>query len=226
MTLLRLRVKEAMYLSSFPESGMGFQIMDLGLLRKPRSIYLVLGGRYLIPAAEAEAVWKALSDLEGWTAERLETSDEVEDTRLVDGPMGMYSGPAERPSLRASLLDPGVHWSGEGRALLRVPEVVKPGAGEGARRYVRYSPFAPDLRVLEDGSLSPGSYAVPATEEEDDADGLAPLERYALPAPLKAAHTTSILTSTAPTWVGVTVANFGRVGGGTLAWFKGRAVPV
>ncbi|HEX9887283.1 MAG TPA: hypothetical protein VGA70_12385 [Longimicrobiales bacterium] len=225
MTLLRLPVREAKYLSSFPESGMGFQVIELGLMRRTRALYLVVGGRFLIPASDPDAVWRTLSALEGWTAERLETSEEVEDTRLIDGPMGNYSGPAERPSLRASLLDPGVRWSEQGRALLRVPEVVRPGTSGGPRRYVRYSPFELDPRVLTDGSLAAGSYAVPDDDPERDLDGAAPGERYALPTPLLASRTWAIVTSAAPSWVGGSVANFGRVGGGTQAFFKARVVP-
>jgi hypothetical protein len=82
-------------------------------------------------------------------------------------------------------------------------------------RFVRFSAFAADRRVLPDGTVLPGTYMTSNADALLATTGFAVVGRYALPNPLPAVHRFDLAFPVGtPVLVGTVAPAFGQAGGG------------
>ncbi len=159
-----------------PETGMGYQFVEVTLKdRNLRRDILVFNGQLAAESGGRIMVREGLDDVR---RRRFELA-----LKAPDG------GVSLRVLMRAEAVKKGLLESREYRAE-QAP--ASAGAIELSRyeeRFLRYSAFTDDVRILPDGSVRPGTYV---TTHEDGmthvATGMDAVRRYALPNPDPAVH--------------------------------------
>ena len=200
--MLRLSLFAQFDLDAAPESGMGFHLVEFDLDRS-RVQGLALNAS-LVPLE---------SDL-GLVQERLPFERLAKSApELID--------PANLRVLRREHLQRGtklsqlmgVRTSGVSEAPIEF--------SESGSRYFRFSAFRDDRRILEDGSLRPGTYATTDADGAQVKTGLEAVDRYALPNPDPAVHRFRIAPRTkTPLRQGIVQPAYGHRGGGTEIIFE------
>ncbi len=90
------------------------------------------------------------------------------------------------------------------------------------QKFVRFSAFKKDFRILPDGSVMPGTFLAPASEIGLVASGLAAVGRYALPKHVSAMWRFDMVTPPGIDYLyGTVMPNFGQAGGGVEVELKG-----
>jgi len=226
MSLMKISGEQAKYLATFPESAMGFQLLKLKPKRSEFGLFLVLNSEFLIRLSEPSQLFSDLRIL----SEPGPDSDkwDVEHIELTDGPQGegMHSFTAPSPQLAASLLDADIEWKDKIKSFFSRQEIIAISSTKGIQAYFRMSAFKNDRRIGSAGDFLPGTYATTFNDIRLIPSGYAAVGRYALPNPNSAKYMFSLVTKTAPAYVGTAVPNFGQAGGGVEVYFKRGAKPI
>ena len=93
-------------------------------------------------------------------------------------------------------------------------------------KFVRYSAFGNDRRILNDGSVLPSTYATTDNDTKVVPSGLAAVGRYALPNPMPTIHQ-FILVPPKPVTItcGTVAPAYGQAGGGVEVCFNQGTAP-
>lgn len=226
MSLLKIPGEQAKYLATFPETAMGFQLLELRPKLSEFDLFLVLNSEFLIRLSEPSQLYsdlRILSELgpdpDKWEAEHIE---------LTDGPQGgemhIFTAPSTR--LATSLLDVDIEWKDKIKSFFSRQKIIAISSTKGTQAYFRMSAFKNDRRIGHAGEFLPGTYATTYNDIRLIPSGYAAVGRYALPNPNSAKYMFSLVTKTAPTYVGTAVPNFGQAGGGVEVYFKQGAKPI
>lgn len=202
---LRVHVSWKLALAQSPETGMGYQVVELdGTYQGPRYV-IVLNGTLIHepstgPVVVREEFDRALTLLEKPREQarfRVLTRAQAVAARVLEA-RGIGVGPASEA----------------------VPE-----DSEADEEFLRFSAFAADVRIKADGSVTPGTYVT--TYEDGMAHvktGKDAVRRYALPTPEPAVHRYHLKPpSTIPVRRGTVQPAFGQPGGGVEVIFEGGA---
>jgi hypothetical protein len=212
MTILKLAKEEADTLAEYPETGMGFQLMEVPISGLGSKIFLVLNSQYLIPAPNKNEMMAHLQQIASKGVEALDKLENVEKASI-----------AGKSKLIASRLDPEFRISPEAKTLLNEQPLLSVIKSPIVAMYFRFSPYPNDRRVRRDGSFTKGTYATTYNDIRMIPSGFSAVARYALPNPLPAIYIYPIVTATAPVHIGAVVPNFGQAGGGVEVCFPGGA---
>jgi hypothetical protein len=211
-------------LRKLPESGMGFQLVDIAVWgnKKP---FLVFNSKRAIDLSQISLESgddPAVILRNGMKIVDLLRDDTVETMFMAPQPTSFVLLNARIPvaqALRAVMASAAVK--------VALPSsLVKHVSLSADRVFHRFSAFSPDLRVDPvTGNFLPGTYACPESELPFVPTGFAAVGRFALPNNLPASYHYEI---TAPKGTAVdfgTVAPaFGQAGGGVEAYFASGAV--
>ena len=221
--ILHVSDNEARFLATtYPESGMGYQIFDGELSRMSRRYFLALNGEFVIPFSSLAELRRELTRVGDWglegVAERAEPFSFYNEPAFVAKHLGWR--------LAASLLDPEIGTDPRLREMITPQEIVSTRHPKEPRLYIRYSAFPVDRRVDRDGNFTPGTYATTFNDITMVPSGFAAVGRYALPSTLPAQFIFPIVTDASPIYVGTATPNYGQAGGGVEVLFPRGANPV
>jgi hypothetical protein len=196
-----------------PETGMGYQIVELrGIGLRPQHIVVVNGMEAVEPArgrlvvsegvekSVVDRVVTALSKSASDTSFRVLSRVEAVAIKAIDSRSLPGTGPASEAPLESS----------------------KP-----QERFLRYSAYANDVRILADGSVLPGTYVTTYDDGMTHVKtGRDAVRRYALPNPTPAIHRYH-LKPPEPVTVrrGTVQPAFGQPGGGVEVIFETGSPP-
>jgi hypothetical protein len=164
------------YLLHRPESGMGFQFVEVALKDGPRVSGVAYNAEFLLLEGEPperlehaadEPVSRMILTLEGG----LQKAEDIKSLRVVTRAWQTTSVVRETPA-------------DEGGPAADAP-VETTGSDE---EFKRFSAFANDRRVTAKRGLLPGTYATTAADATNVATGTQAVSRYALPNPTPAVH--------------------------------------
>jgi hypothetical protein len=203
--MLRLPDSLVRKLVSQPESGMGYQLVDVEL-----SSGVIRGVAYNAELVLREEEPRTLLNVRVFeTLLKAAEIREIIDVNVRGSMKKTVSAVFERAVARA----------GEAK-----DAPVEATAAEDEFR--RFSAYATDRRRLADGSLSPGTYATTAADALNVKTGTEAVRRYALPDPAPASY---VLTSrpAAKTAIqrGIVAPAYGQPGGGVEVIFPNGTAP-
>ncbi len=210
-----------------PESGMGFQLLELAFDRDSTPTpYFVLNASIALRAKDSDDLVTSFKSLQGRIGSGNQGHSWHSIVKTFSRRLRINSGGKSSISLLASRLLPELsespRWSkmvGE-QSLIAIPSTANPTI------YYRYSAFIGDLRIdSTTGGFLPGTYATTFADSALVPSGFAAVGRYALPSPLPASFVYPLLTTEVPTQVGTVVPNFGQAGGGVEVCFQIGAKP-
>lgn len=222
MPVLQVPSAEAEFLAStYPESGMGYQLFEGSLSQWTRRFFLALNGEFIIPFSSLTELRVELVRVsEAGTRNLPEISVKV---TLTAEPSFVAKQLGWR--LAASLLDPNIETSPRLREMVTPQDIVARELVREPRLYCRFSAFPNDRRVNRDGSFVPGTYATTYNDLSMVPSGFAAVGRYALPSTLSARFMYPIVTGASPIYVGTATPNYGQAGGGVEVMFPSGAQP-
>ena len=179
MVITRIHPSLTERLTDSPETGMGYQILDVSLKPNLSGYVLVQNAEVAIEAKEHKG-FKALMTkvlemgVEGKLMKALsETPDKV-NFRILSLAQAVSSGLIDRKSEETK----------EGPASEAIPQMSVP-----PERFLRYSAFENDRRINSDGSVKPGTYTTTYSDGTTHVStGMDAVRRYALPNPLPAVN--------------------------------------
>lgn len=161
--MIKLELKFISDLLEQPESGMGFQRVEVDRVGRVSARGVVINAELLVYDADA---LKELS--EGLLAARLASAE---------------SSAGQIRSLRVINASPLGTAVREGSARSREAKDAPVEKTEAGQVFKRFSAFSHDRRVRADGSLLPGTYATTAEDALHVRSGSEAVARYALPNP-------------------------------------------
>ena len=213
MKVLRLDSNQTRSLLDQPESGMGFQIVEVPIA------YSRNGEAWIAFNAELAIAFDNPNDVLDWTVIR--NAGDLEWLRgQAELPGSLYGAPQVIVSRAGGSVS--AHVYGRLRGLAPTPlSLIKASVTAAGARYTRFSAFSLDKRVdPATGDFLPGTYATTLTDEPMAPSGFAAVGRYALPniMPSKFLHS---LTSHAgaPVRSGTVAPAYGQSGGGVEVFF-------
>ena len=174
-TMISLGDREIGTLLDQPESGMGFQSVELGLKGVGAKRGVALNAE-LVLLEEDLAKGRGVLLLEKAITQALGASQEVEWIRVLKPGRGVSKGVSDVFVADAGEGSPG-------------PAADAPcGTTLKAEVFKRFSAYKNDRRIRDDRSLRPGSYATTERDAKNVATGAEAVERYALPDPTPAVY--------------------------------------
>ncbi|HUJ10749.1 MAG TPA: hypothetical protein VL171_12040 [Verrucomicrobiae bacterium] len=224
--MLKLASNHADYLLSQPESGMGYQLVEVTFRsdKRPEAvIYEAKGVQATVPVARTQqaVVYNAellLLDREqpllkqaayGSLLESAKNSAEwISELRFL---------PDARPSRQTAMAmeSSGKYGKTTGPAKDAPPEKTKDG-----EVFKRFSAYSNDRRVTADGGLLPGTYATTEEDAKNVKTGKEAVARYALPNPTPASYVFTIRPHTDTViQYGIVQPAYGQLGGGVEVIF-------
>lgn len=221
------RVSESLQRSLLeqPESGMGYQFTAVDRVR-----YLILDAVIAVKVAPRLLVRLLLDGKSGESQQGYFVIDEwgqypvglldEEDAKALNGlaakwlteedPMSLT---ADWPELDGSKAQVETH--GSYSSISRPDEL-----------FVRYSAFASDRRINQDGSVSSGTFVTTENDASQVPSGLAAVGRYALPNPAPARYRFVLSPPPGtPIHCGTAAPNFHQAGGGVEVQFSANLPP-
>jgi hypothetical protein len=172
---LRLHESWSEALRQVPETGMGYQVLELrGLSARVEHVIVANGS-------------EALDIGRGYLAVREGVEKGAEDrvAKALQGPVGQvgYRVLSRPEAILAKVLE-SRKTSGTGPAVDGDVEVARP-----REEFLRFSAFSNDVRILADGSVTPGTYVTTHGDGMEHVHtGMDAVKRYALPNPAPAVH--------------------------------------
>ena len=147
---------------------MGYQVVDVTTTLSERTPVLILNAQSALDEAEVRSRFGQVPSGYGRALERLADSRSYENIRVLS---------ATELSRRGLFVSRSVRGD-RGPADEAIPE-----RSQRDERFIRFSAFANDLRIQEDGSVLPGTYATTYADGMGVGTGTEAVERYALPNP-------------------------------------------
>ncbi len=195
-----------------PETGMGYQVVEVPL-GKYAEHAIVLNGRQALETNETPSRFR-----EGASKIRQEHAHLVLISEFKETRINVLS---RREAIAKGLIEGRAYKAGRGAATEAAAEQSKEN-----EEFRRFSAFPDDIRILADGSVTPGTYVTTAADAAHVATGKEAVERYALPNPDPATHR-FYLKPPAPIQVrrGTVQPANGRQGGGDEVIFDNGAPP-
>lgn len=191
-----------------PESGMGFQFVDVAMKGGPWVSGVAYNAEVLLLDEEPperlkhaadEAVSRMMLTLEG----ALQNADDITSLRVVAREWQTSAVVRETPA-------------DEGGPAADAPVETT----QGEEEFKRFSPFANDRRVTAKRGLLPGTYATTAADAAHVATGTQAVRHYALPNPTPAIHRFTIQPSAGTSLQrGIAQPAYGQPGGGVEVIF-------
>lgn len=157
-----------------PETGMGYQILEVTVFKGTEHI-IVLNGRRALEPHESPRRFR-----EGADQMRKQPLNLTLKSERMDAPVRVLT---QREAFTKGLLEARAYATGLGPASEASPEQSQLGD-----EFLRFSAFADDIRILADGSVVPGTYVTTRADGEPVKTGKDAVERYALPNPDPAAN--------------------------------------
>ena len=196
------------YLLHRPESGMGFQFVEVGLKDGPQISGVAYNAEFLL--------------LEGEPPERLKHAADEPVSRMILTLEGALQKAGDITSLRVVTRE----WQTTTVVRETPPDEGGPAADapvettEGEEEFKRFSAFANDRRLTANRGLLPGTYATTAAEAAHVATGSQAVARYALPNPTPAIHRFTIQPPAGTSLQrGIAQPAYGQPGGGVEVIF-------
>lgn len=152
-----------------PETGMGYQILEVRVSKGTEHI-IVLNGRRALEPHESSRRFR-----EGAEQIRKQILNLTLMSERKDTPFRLLG---YREAVTKGLFEAGAYATGWGPATEADPEQSQVG-----EEFLRFSAFADDIRILADGSVVPGTYVTTRADGEPVKTGRDAVERYALPNP-------------------------------------------
>lgn len=163
-----------------PETGMGYQILDIGQKRNDVSFVLVENAEVVTAAwsVEQESPIIRLSARKASVypseEQRIQKALATGDFRVIDRPAAVHLSLATKSRSAGSSLGPASDALSEMSSRLE--------------KFLRFSAYKNDRRILLDGSVLPETYVTTHEDGETVRTGMEAVRRYALPSPMPAVH--------------------------------------
>ncbi len=206
--MIFLNASQVELLLHSPESGMGFQFVDVAVKGGPWVSGVAYNAEFLL--------------LDGEPPERLKHAADEPVNRMILTLEGALQKAEDITSLRVVTRE----W--QTSSVVRETDGNEDGAAadapveatKGKEEFKRFSAFANDRRVTANRGLLPGTYATTATDAAHVATGTQAVSRYALPNPTPAVHRFTIQPPAGTNLQrGITQPAYGQPGGGVEVIF-------
>jgi hypothetical protein len=166
-----------------PESGMGYQNVEITLRNGETRRGTVFNGEYLIYSRESldrlEAIREPSRRLEMLERNELGFGEEIVEIKVLRNEVASDSRVRESDG-------------GNGRSFSSGANEAPPEPLVEKEQFKRFSAFANDRRVTARGALLPGTYATTAEDAKHVHSGRDAVRRYALPNPMPAVNVFTI----------------------------------
>lgn len=157
-----------------PETGMGYQIVEVLLAKGAEHVIVVNGQRALDVHESPSRFREGAREFEKRLLNMMLKADRKDkEFRVL----------THREAVTKGLFEAKAYAAGGGAASEAEPE-----QSHADEEFLRFSAFADDIRILADGSVVPGTYATTRADGEPVKTGKEAVERYALPNPDPAVH--------------------------------------
>jgi hypothetical protein len=195
-----------------PESGMGYQIVEITLRNGESRRGTAFNGEYLIYSEESpdrlEAITEPSRRLEMLERNELGFGEEIDEIKVLRSEVPSDSRVRESDG-------------GNGRSFSSGASEAPPEPLIEKEQFKRFSAFANDRRVTARGALLPGTYTTTADDAKQVHSGRDAVRRYALPNPMPAVNVFTI-DPPAPGPIlqrGIAPPAYGQPGGGVEVIF-------
>lgn len=211
--MLRMDPLRTRALLEQPESGMGYQIVEVVTADYKSRRGVVCNAELLLFEDEPRTALKTAS-IASLLAEAKSSQDEIRSLRVL-------------PRATASELTEAVKEPAAGYGRKTGPaEDAPPEKTKADEVFKRFCAFADDRRILPDGSLRPGTYATTEKDAGNVKTGKQAVARYALPDPRPASHRFTIEPrENTIVQCGVVEPAYGQPGGGVEVIFTTGTQP-
>lgn len=172
MKIIRLTNSQRQSLLGQPESGMGYQWVEYETPMTGIREGLALNANLLVPAESVSLVTEGRLALGAqFESQQLQEKPEWRHLRVVGAPRR-----TNRIRMALSVKEEASQQTGPAPASEADPELCP-----AEECFVRFSAFANDHRITQDGQLLPGSYATTLSDGKNARTGAEAVRRYALP---------------------------------------------
>jgi hypothetical protein len=196
-----------------PESGMGYQTVDV-VMRKGENLRgTVFNTEYLLYSGEPVGLLAKLAN----PSERLQM--------LVNKEVGSGEEIVELKVVTTKANAPGLVRESDEPQTTGASEATEEGS-KNDEEFRRFCAFANDRRVTSTGGLSPGTYATTAADAKQVKTGSDAVRRYALPNPMPAVYKFTIKPpAQTPLKRGIVQPAYRQPGGGVEVLFVNGSPP-